>query len=87
MRVFQKGQVVIPVNLRKKYRIEIGDQVQLVQRPDGILLKAGKKKTRIHTKTDTLFGVFKDSSSKKGRLSKKAIHEATERELVSGWEK
>ena len=29
MKVFPKGQVVIPVSLRKKYQIEIGDQIDV----------------------------------------------------------
>jgi len=44
MKVIPKGQVVIPVSLRKKYQIDIGDQIDVVSAPDGILLKPIPKK-------------------------------------------
>jgi len=38
-KVFPKGQIVIPVALRKKFHIEIGDHVDVIPKADGILLK------------------------------------------------
>ena len=46
MKVFPKGQVVIPVSLRKKYHIAIGDQIDVVTAPEGILLKPLPKESR-----------------------------------------
>ena len=34
-----KGQVLIPVELRKKYHIEKGSQVAFLEREEGILIK------------------------------------------------
>lgn len=87
IKVFQKGQVVIPVNLRKKYNIEIGDQIEALQKPEGILLKASSKKTHNQQKTDILFGIFKDNFPKNKKVSKKDIAKATERAFVKGWKK
>ena len=30
MKIFPKGQVVIPVELRRKYHIEIGDHINVI---------------------------------------------------------
>ena len=35
-KVFNKGQVVIPARLRKKYKINIGDRVNIIEEDDGI---------------------------------------------------
>ena len=34
MKVFPKGQVVIPVSLRKKYQIDIGDRIDVISKSD-----------------------------------------------------
>ena len=39
MKLFPKGQVVIPVELRRKYHLEIGDHINVVSTDQGILLK------------------------------------------------
>ena len=46
MKVFPKGQIVIPIALRKKYHIEIGDQLDVISSRDGILLKPVPKKNK-----------------------------------------
>lgn len=85
MKVFPKGQVVIPVSLRKKYHIEIGDQIEVISGPDGILLKpAGKDKNKASL-TDRLFGIFGEYASKKQKLSKDDIARATETGFTEGW--
>ena len=58
MKVFPKGQVVIPVALRKKYDINIGDQIDVIPETNGILLKPATKKMTDRSLTDRLFGVF-----------------------------
>ena len=77
-KVFPKGQVVIPVALRKKYHIEIGDHVDVISKPDGILLKPMPKKERKKSLTDCLFGVFGKYAKEKPKLKKADINEATE---------
>ena len=44
MKLFPKGQVVIPVELRRKYHLEIGDHINVVSTDQGILLKPSSKK-------------------------------------------
>ena len=82
MKVFQKGQVVIPVSLRKKYNIEIGDQIEVISGPDGIFLKPGGKAKGKSSLTDRLFGVFGEYASKKQKLSKNYIARAKEQVLL-----
>ena len=59
MKVFPKGQVVIPVSLRRKYRIDIGDQIDVVSEKEGILLKPLPKQENISSLTEQLCGIFK----------------------------
>jgi len=84
MKVFPKGQVVIPVSLRKKYHIEIGDQIEVISGPDGILLKPAVKKNEASL-TDRLFGIFGQYTSKEQKLSKNDIAGATEAGFTEGW--
>ena len=85
MKVFPKGQVVIPVALRKKYHIEIGDQIEVISEPEGILLKPASKDKSCVSLTDRLFGVFGKYASKKQKLSKDDIIRATETGFTKGW--
>lgn len=34
-----KGQVVIPKDVRERLRLDIGDKLEVVERPDGVLLR------------------------------------------------
>jgi len=85
MKVFPKGQVVIPVSLRKKYHIEIGDQIEVISGPDGILLKPADKDKSNASLTDRLFGIFGKYASKKQKLGKDDIARATETGFTEGW--
>ena len=53
-KVFDKGQIVIPASLRKKYNIKIGDKVNIIVEKDGIKIIPLKKKLD----AKELFGVF-----------------------------
>jgi len=87
-KVFPKGQIVIPVALRKKYHIEIGDHVDVIPKADGILLKPLRKKEGgKKSLTDSLFGMFGRYAKGKPRLKKADINMATEAGFVEGWEK
>ncbi len=87
MKVFPKGQVVIPVALRKKYRIEIGDQIEVVADKMGILLKTLPKSESTNTLTDQLYGIFAKFSKGKKALSQNDIQHATKIGFGEGWEK
>ncbi len=78
MKVFPKGQIVIPVALRKKYHIEIGDRVDVISKADGILLKPVPKKEKEKSLTDNLFGMFGKYAKGKPKLKKADINRATE---------
>ena len=42
-KVFNKGQIVIPSMLRKKYNINIGDKVNIIEEKEGIKIIPIKK--------------------------------------------
>lgn len=85
MKVFPKGQVVIPVSLRKKYQIDIGDQIDVISSPDGILLKPLPKKNSQTSLTDRLYGIFSEYVSGKSKPTKSDIEKATEEGFIEGW--
>jgi len=85
MKVFPKGQVVIPVSLRKKYHIDIGDQIDLISAPDGILLKPLPKETGQRSLTEQLFGIFSSYASGKSKPTKSDIDKATKTGFTEGW--
>jgi len=87
MKVFPKGQVVIPVSLRRQYQIEIGDRIEAISGPDGILLKPDGKTKNKASLTDRLFGIFGRYASKKQKLSKDDISAATETGFAERWQK
>ncbi len=87
MKVFPKGQVVIPVALRKKYHIEIGDQIDVIADSDGILLKPLPKEKSQRSLTERLFGIFRAYASGKSEPTKADIEKATEDGFAEGWNK
>ncbi len=87
MKVFPKGQVVIPISLRKKYHIDIGDQINVETTPEGILLKPLPKESRKRSLTDRLFGIFNAYASGKPKPTEKDIARATETGFIEGWKK
>ena len=84
-RVFPKGQVVIPVSLRKKFQIHIGDHVEVIATAEGILLRPSSNKNKNMSVTDRLFGIFAGYALKKQRLTKEGISKATEAGFTEGW--
>jgi AbrB family looped-hinge helix DNA binding protein len=87
MKIFQKGQVVIPADLRRKYNINIGDQIEFLTFQDGILLKPFKHRPKDQTLTEELFGVFSNYVAKGNLPDKEAIVTATESGFLTGWSK
>jgi AbrB family looped-hinge helix DNA binding protein len=86
-KVFPKGQIVIPVSLRRKYYIDIGDHVDVIAKPDGVLLRPLPKKEEKKSMTDSLFGMFSKYAKGKPKLKKADITKATKEGFVEGWEK
>ncbi len=82
MKIFPKGQVVIPVELRNQYHIEIGDQIDIEATDAGILLKPKKKSKKTRTLTEKLFGVFSQYSAD---IEEKNIDQATENGFIEGF--
>ena len=87
MKVFPKGQIVIPVALRKKYHIEIGDRVDVISKADGIFLKPVPKNEKEESLTDCLFGIFGKYAKGKLELEKADINKATEAGFIQDWGK
>ena len=85
MKIFPKGQVIIPVDLRRKYKINIGDHIEFISIPDGILLKPSRKKQSEQSQTDELFGIFRSYAKRKGYPVKEKIEAATESGFIEGW--
>ena len=85
MKLFPKGQVVIPISLRKKYHLDIGDRIDVVAARDGILLKPLPKETNQGSLTERLFGIFSDYVSGKSKITRADIDEATETGFSEGW--
>jgi AbrB family looped-hinge helix DNA binding protein len=85
MKVFPKGQVIIPVELRRKYNINIGDRIEFSIMQDGILIKPSRDKADDSSLTDKLYGMFSGYARGKAVPNKKTINAATESGFVEGW--
>ena len=87
MKIFQKGQVVIPVELRRKYQLEIGDVINVTPTDEGILLKPSLKKVKKESLTDQLYGIFSANAKNRSGITKKDIAKTTINGFLSGWMK
>ena len=87
MKVYPKGQVVIPVSLRKKYNIEIGDHIDVITESEGILLKPEIEEQPKTSFTKQLFGIFNDYAKVLPYLNEDTINASTEDEFTKGWKK
>ena len=85
MKVFPKGQVVIPVSLRRKYNIHIGDQIEFISIQDGILLKPSKHKKKNRSLAEELFGMLRSYTVESDFSDKDEINKATENGFAEGW--
>ncbi|MEK9148552.1 MAG: AbrB/MazE/SpoVT family DNA-binding domain-containing protein [Candidatus Desantisbacteria bacterium] len=81
MKVYNKGQVVIPVGLRRRYNINVGEFVEVAPENGGIRLSPIRKERL----TDKLFGIFAKYKEGKERLTEKAIESTTEKGFVEGY--
>ncbi|RLA94515.1 MAG: hypothetical protein DRG83_19655 [Deltaproteobacteria bacterium] len=86
MKVFQKGQIVIPAFLRKKYNIEIGDYLDVVPTQNGILIKTVPHDREKKTMTEKLFGIFSSHASAHEFPGKTKISAAIEEGFLEGWD-
>ena len=85
MKVFPKGQVIIPVELRRKYNINIGDRIEFITFQDGILLKPSHQNTNHQSLVDELFGMLHRYSRNTNLPEKENVNEATESGFAEGW--
>ncbi len=76
-KVFNKGQVVIPARLRKKYKINIGDRVNIIEERDGIKIVP----VEVNTEVKALAGMFSKYAKVK-KLTEEIINQATAEYLV-----
>lgn len=74
-KIFNKGQVVIPARLRKKYKISIGDKVNIIEEDNGI--KIIPTKSDNNNTVESLAGIFSQYVSNR-EISKENINKATE---------
>ena len=79
-KIFNKGQVVIPICLRKKYGIKIGENVDVIEEKDGIKIVPIKKDLGI----EKLQGIF-NKYKKKKILTEKKIEKSTEEGFTEGY--
>lgn len=79
IKVFNKGQVVIPSTLRKRYGIEIGGNVEILDEKEGIRIIPIKNEGRI----EKFQGIF-SKYAKSAVLTKKNIEKSTEKGFVEG---
>jgi AbrB family looped-hinge helix DNA binding protein len=82
-KVSSKGQVVIPIALRRKFGIKIGDMVDLIVEEDGIKIVPVKEKV----KAKDLAGIFSKYAKGEGIPTDKRIEEITEKEAVKRYKK
>ena len=76
VKVFPKGQVVIPVGLRRKYDIGIGDQIDAIPKEKGPVRES---------LTEHLFGIFRRYAAAKPEPDKNDIRGAVEKGFTEGY--
>ncbi|MBU0701484.1 AbrB/MazE/SpoVT family DNA-binding domain-containing protein [bacterium] len=81
MKIFDKGQITMPVGLRKKYHLNIGDFVRIVPEDKWIKLIP----VRNERLTDNLFGVFAKYKKEKKEPTSEEIEKATAIGFIEGW--
>lgn len=75
-KVTSKGQVTIPLEVRRRLRLETGSRIDFVCAPDGsVVIEA------VHSNVASLMGALRQDLS--ARLSLGAIAEAVEEEAAS----
>jgi AbrB family looped-hinge helix DNA binding protein len=84
-KIFPKGQVVIPAAVRKKYKIEIGDQIMFTLSNDGIMLKPVPATHSKGSLTEKLFGIYASHRTSQEKLSAEEITMATEAGFTKKW--
>lgn len=73
MKIHNKGHVVIPSEIRKKFDLDVGDQMDVVVDESGVHLYP------IVEDAITLDGIIKEEADKYGFPGVKEIREATEK--------
>ncbi len=86
-KIFQKGQVVIPAAVRKKYKIQIGDQIMFTLSNEGILLKPAPTEHPKRSLTEKLFGIYASHRASQEKLSAEEVTLATKAGFTEKWRK
>ena len=79
-KVYEKGQIILPVSLRKKYGININSKVEVLEDGDYIKIIPYKKKT-----IDDIAGMLKLKNNPV--LSKEEMSKTVEEGYTTNWNK
>ena len=80
MKIYNKGQVVIPAELRKKYNMVVGDYVEVELDENCIKLMPVQNVDVV----DALFGALRNTS-RQDVINDLVIDKIAEDELIRGW--
>ena len=80
MKIYNKGQVVIPAELRKKYNMVVGDYVEVVLDENCIKLVPVQNVDVV----DALFGSLRNTNCQ-DVTNDSVINKIVEDELIRGW--
>ena len=80
MKIYNKGQVVIPAELRKKYNMVVGDYVEVELDENCIKLMPVQSVGVV----DALFGALRNTS-RQDVINDLVIDKIAEDELIRGW--
>jgi len=72
-KIFNKGQIVIPARLRRKYDLEIGSKINIIDEEDGIKIVPAEEEINV----EALAGIFKDYAKDREVQSKDEITKIT----------
>lgn len=80
MKIYNKGQVVIPAELRKKYNLFVGDYIEVLPEDNCIKLIPHRNVNIV----DELFGVLRDAKHNH-EMDDLLIDRITEDEMIREW--
>ncbi len=73
-KIFNKGQIVIPARLRRKYNLEIGSKINIIEAEDGVKIVPAEGEIKV----EALAGIFKDYAKDREVPTKDEITTITE---------
>ena len=72
-KIFNKGQIVMPASLRKKYNLKVGSKINIIDEEDGIKIVPAEEEINV----EALAGIFKDYAKDREVQSKDEITKIT----------